>query len=113
MGEHEQDELRRDLAASVEARRELGPAYEDDLVRSFVERLDSTIREQVDAQVARRPGGDAGNREQLVLGLVSLGTGIPVTAIAGGTGGTAGIIVAWAGIAGVNAAYAWGRPGRR
>lgn len=69
MGEHEEDELRRDLAASVEARRELGPAYEDDLVRSFVERL--------------------------------------------GTGGAAGIIVAWADIAGVNAAYAWGRPRRR
>lgn len=83
MGEHEEAELRRDVAASVGARRALGRAYEDDLVRSFVERLDSTIREQVDAQVARRSTGDAG------------------------------IVVAWAGIAGVDAAYAWGRPGRR
>ena len=43
---------------------------------------------------------------QFALAIVSLGTGIPITAIAGGTGGIAGIVAVWAGIVGVNLAHA-------
>ncbi len=66
----------------LEARRELGPSYEPALVDSFAERI--------------------------ALGVVSLGSGIPITAIAGNAAdpGLAGIVVAWAGIVGVNVAYA-------
>jgi len=44
----------------------------------------------------------------MALGIVSLGTGIPITAIAGSVAepGLAGIIAAWAGIVGVNVAHA-------
>jgi hypothetical protein len=44
---------------------------------------------------------------------VSLGTGIPITAIAGGIGELRGIIVAWVGIVGVNVAHALSRRRRR
>jgi len=37
---------------------------------------------------------------------VSLGTGVPITAIAAEQGGVLGIVVAWAGIVGVNVANA-------
>jgi hypothetical protein len=104
-----EDELRRDLAASIEARRELGPAYEDELVQSFVDRVDMTVRQRVDAQLEERPRGDDNSREQFVLALASVGTGIPITAIATSNSGTAATVVAWAGIVGVNAAYAWSR----
>jgi hypothetical protein len=44
-----------------------------------------------------------------VLGLVSLGAGIPITAIATSNGGLAALAISWAGIAAVNVAQAWGR----
>jgi hypothetical protein len=109
----DEDELRRDRAASIEARRELGPAYEDELVQSFVDRIDTTIRARVDERVGEDGGGDDDNTFPFVMGLVSLGTGIPITAIASSSGGTEGIVVAWLGIVGVNAAFALGRVRRR
>jgi len=71
------------------------------------------------ALVERRQGDPIGRDEaaaglaargqrQMALGIVSLGTGIPITAIAGSLAepGLAGIIAAWAGIVGVNLAHA-------
>lgn len=99
--------MRRDLAATVGARRELGPAYEDDLVASFVDRVDATIAQRVAAEVERRgDDGGGGGGQQYVLGLVSLGTGIPISAIAGGIGDLGGLAIAWLGIVGVNIAHA-------
>jgi len=43
----------------------------------------------------------------LALAITSLGIGIPLSAIAGGTAGLAGLVVAWIGIVGVNLAFAW------
>jgi hypothetical protein len=47
------------------------------------------------------------SKGSLALAIVSLGIGIPISAIAGGTAGLAGLIVAWIGIVGVNVAFAW------
>ncbi len=108
------EETRRDLAATVEARRELGSAYEDALVQAFCDRIDTTIERRIDERVDHAVGRDEGGGSQhFVLGVVSLGTGIPITAIASSTGGTGALIVAWVGIVGVNAAYAWGQTRRR
>lgn len=114
---------REDLQAALHARRELGLEYEDAVLDSFLERLDRSIAARVDARLAehtrQRGGGQGataeggGGNEGLVLGLVSLGAGIPISGIAGGTSGATGLIVAWAGIAAVNAAHAWGRSRRR
>jgi hypothetical protein len=109
------DSSREELAASVAARRELGPDYEDAVLDTFLERMQETLNARVDAQVKARTGSlknkhvdkDHGTK-QFVLGLVSLGTGVPITAIAGGVddAGVPGIIVAWLGIVGVNVAHA-------
>ncbi|MGA5820536.1 hypothetical protein ACPC54_22040 [Kitasatospora sp. NPDC094028] len=123
-----QDELRRDLDATLQARKELGKEYEDELVDSFMKRLDSRLDARVERSVADRldgrddygPGyrdrhrprrggwgqGRSGNR----LAVVSLGLGIPLSAIAGSpeSGGFAGLLVCWAGIVGVNFAAALG-----
>jgi hypothetical protein len=101
---------RSELRAAVEARRELGPEYEGALVESFLERLDRDIDRRIDARATeapqrRRPSSDP----SLPLALGSLGMGIPISGIAGGTGGIGGLLVAWGGIAAVNIAYAWGR----
>ena len=48
--------------------------------------------------------------QRFVLGIVSLGAGIPITGIAGALvdPGLAGVLIVWAGIVGVNIAAAWG-----
>ncbi|MER6301514.1 hypothetical protein ABT247_18390 [Kitasatospora sp. NPDC001539] len=121
-----QDDLRRDLDATLQARKELGKEYEDALVDSFMKRLDARL----DARGGRPAGertdgygpsyrdrghdrdrrgwapGRSGNR----LAVVSLAFGIPLTAIASSPegGGFVGLLVCWAGIVGVNLAAALG-----
>lgn len=106
------EELERgDAEAILAARRELGLSYEKELVENFAERIERAV----DAQVAQRTGGldqvrrdaAAAGKRQLTLGIVSLGTGIPITAVAGGVADLPGVTVAWLGIVGVNLAHAW------
>ena len=102
---------RQDVEALLEVRRDLGPSYDAALVDSFAERIERAVAERVDAQVeeARRARRDeqSGDSRQLALSIVSLGTGIPITAISASLAdGLPGVIVAWAGIVGVNVAYA-------
>jgi hypothetical protein len=99
-----------ELAAALAARQELGEHYEPALVESFVARIESEIDARVDARVAQTVGASRveaqQQKQQLVLGIVSLGTGIPITAVAGGVGDLPGIVVAWVGIVAVNVAHA-------
>jgi hypothetical protein len=114
-----------EVAAAVAARAELGASYDAELAESFADRIEQVV----DARVAQRTESSslemaqvradeaAGNR-QMYLGFVSLGTGIPISAIAAvqTEPGLLGLAVAWAGIVGVNVAHAWqsrrNRPGR-
>jgi len=104
---------RDELAAVLEARRELGKEYEPALVESFIERLDRVIDARVQAGLADRGRSDADRAEsqrgQMQLGIASLGFGIPLSAIAGGTSGVWGLIACWSGIAAVNLSYALSR----
>ena len=111
MADDDERELRQDLSATIGARRDLGPAYEVELVESFLDRIDATVLRRVDAELARRMGDDddGGGSSPFIVAIVSLGTGIPITAIAGGIADLPGIITAWVGIVGVNAALALGR----
>jgi hypothetical protein len=109
-----------ELAAVLEARRELGKEYEPALVESFIERLDRAIDARVKATLAEDPNRGTGavqsafQRAQLQLGIVSVSVGIPISAIVVGKGGVAGLAVAWGGMAAVNLAHALSqRPSRR
>ncbi|GAA1018133.1 hypothetical protein Aple_089550 [Acrocarpospora pleiomorpha] len=105
---------RDDLRATLEARRDLGPEYEDALVDSFLEKLDSEITARVRAEVAvhqskagvKPPKPD---NSHIPVALGSLGIAIPLTAIAAGNAGTPGLFLAWGGIVLINLAYALGR----
>jgi hypothetical protein len=95
---------RDDVTSMVGARNELGEEMEPAVVDAFLDRVEAAI----DARAAeRRPAPDwgGGSGERLALAIVSLGTGIPITAIAAESGGAVGIVAAWLGIAGVNFAY--------
>ena len=103
----------RDIEAALEARRELGARYDAELVQGFADRIERTVDRRVAEQVAlqhRRSSGNEGARiRQFVLGIISVGAGIPITiatTVATDGGGLPAVVVAWLGIAGVNAAHA-------
>ena len=106
---------RDDITSTVGARRELGEDLEPAVVDAFLDKVERAIDAQVEAKLAesksrRRTGSggmDAGQR--LALSIVSLGTGIPITAIAAEQSGTVGILIVWLGIVGVNLAQRFSR----
>ncbi|MFJ4435327.1 hypothetical protein [Streptomyces sp. NPDC088923] len=114
-------ELRKELDATLQARRELGEEYDAALIDSFLEKVERRVDESIDRRVRRglaeqqvvvargasphapRFHGNTWFR-QYAFALISLVLAIPLSAIAAAQGGTAGLIVAWAGIVGVNVA---------
>lgn len=109
-------ETRRDIEAALEARRELGPEYEDHIAAGLAERVEQLVayrsaelRADVDRRQEDREDEKSARTQGFVLAIVSVGAGIPITAISAGITDLPGLIVAWAGIVGVNLAHTWGR----
>lgn len=100
----QREDLRRDLEATLEARREMGPSYDDEFLDALVERLQLQQR-PAPPPPARSDGMPPGQR--LALAICSLIFGIPLVAIAAGisnsiAGGLVGITVVCLAILGVN-----------
>ena len=105
------------MRAAYDARAELGPEYEDAIAAGLADRVEELVAYRT-AELrhadARSREDDAerrrGNTQRFTLGIISLGTGIPITGIAATQVDQSllGVIVAWAGIVGVNAVFAWG-----
>lgn len=85
--------MQTELAATLEARRELGPAHDEQLVAGFLDRIDREIDRRVDERMAKLAPR---KRRASALHPGNLALCIPIVAIAGGIGGTAGLIVAFA-----------------
>lgn len=110
-------ELKKELNATLQARRELGEEYESALVDSFLEKVDQRIDGAVERRVRRQLAEQQmvvarGSRapkptdswgERFGFGIVSMVLAIPLSAIGGGIAHLPGLLVAWAGIVGVNA----------
>ncbi|MEU2059890.1 hypothetical protein [Streptomyces sp. NPDC013455] len=113
-------ELRKDLDATVRARRELGEEYDSALVDSFLEkveqRIDDAVERRVRRQLAerqmaaaretRRPKPADSWAERYGFALITLVLAIPLSAISGALAGLAGIVATWFGVVGVNAVQA-------
>ncbi|MFE0579405.1 hypothetical protein [Streptomyces sp. NPDC058874] len=107
-------ELKKQLDATVKARRELGPEYEAALVDSFVEKVDTQVRRRLAeerlaaARGASPYGGPVeGNfGERFGFAIITLVLAIPLSAIGATQAGFKGLVVAWAGIVGVNFVHA-------
>ena len=120
-------ELQKELAATIQARKDLGEEYETALVDSFMEKIDKRLDAQIERRVRRelaehqtsfaragrpvtRPGPpQAGGSRFTRYGLAgfSLILAIPLSAIASNSG-LPGLLVTWIGIVGVNAAQSIG-----
>ncbi|HET9380614.1 MAG TPA: hypothetical protein VFP69_07260 [Streptomyces sp.] len=113
-------DLDKDLAATLRARGELGEEYESALIDSFLEKVDRRIDGAVERRVrrqfaeqqmaaardARSPGATDSWGERFGFGIVSLILAVPLSAIGGGVADLPGLLVAWAGVVGVNVVQA-------
>ncbi|GAA1532080.1 hypothetical protein GCM10009730_46700 [Streptomyces albidochromogenes] len=114
-------ELKKELDATLHARKELGDDYESALIESFLEkveqRLDSTVDRRVRRQLAEQqmvvargggkpPRSESSFGERFGFGALSLVLAIPLSAIGVANAGIEGLVVAWLGIVGVNAVHA-------
>ena len=91
----------------VGAREELGAEMEPALVDAFLEKVEAAIEAQAAERRPKPRGTVPDSGERLALAIVSLCTGIPITAIAADAAQALGIAIAWAGIAAVN--FSFGR----
>lgn len=120
-------ELKKELDATLATRRELGPEYEDELIDSFLEKVDKRLDTAVDKRVRRQlaeqqmvvargaapgrpqrpsPSYPEGLGARLGLAVASLVLAIPLSAIAVANAGMTGLATCWAGIVAVNALQA-------
>ncbi len=108
------------VRAAMAARAELGPDYDDAIAAGLADRVEELVayrtaelRHTDEAAKEDRVDVRRDNSHRFVLGIISLGSGIPVSAIAASYADVPGLVVAWAGIVGVNAVFAWGNRRRR
>ena len=83
---------RDEVRSAVEARRELGPEYEDEIVDTLIEKIDQRLGQR-DSQLKRRRD----HQKEMILG--AMGISIPLLAIAAVFGGLAGIALVCAALA--------------
>ena len=111
------EETRRDVQAALAARRELGMEYEEAIAAGLLDRVNQLalmragdLRREAERADHEAKAEKDSRTQRFVLGIVSLGAGIPITAISGSVvePGIVGVLVAWAGIVGVNVAAAVG-----
>src|SRR4051794_9767221 len=100
---------REDVESAIGARRELGEEMEPAVVDAFLAKVDQAIEARAAEEARRRRRGSSDEGIDFALAVISLGTGIPITAIAADAGGVQGMIVAWLGIVGVNFAHRFKR----
>ncbi len=115
------EETRREVQAALGARKELGFEYEEALAAGLLDRVNqlalmraSEIRREAERVDEVAVAEKESRQQRFVLGIISLGAGIPITAISASTvePSLAGILVSWAGIVGVNIAAALRQPKR-
>lgn len=105
-------ELKKELDATLDARRELGPEYETALVDSFVEKVDTQVRRRLaEERLLHARGGrpepvDGNFGERFGFAIITLVLAIPLSAIAAAQAHLSGLLVAWGGILGVNFIHA-------
>ena len=107
------EETRREVEAALAARRELGIEYEEAIAAGLLDRVNqlalmraSEMRREAERVDQMAELEKTSRTHRFVLGIISLGAGIPITAISATNvePGLLGVLVSWAGIVGVNVA---------
>jgi hypothetical protein len=103
-------DLQRDLRATLAARRELGPEYDDQFIQSLADRLTRQVTQaQMQAQAVQQrqhARTTFSAEERTAIAICSLIFGIPIIAISGGIAGPIGLICALVALVLINLANA-------
>lgn len=111
-----------EIRAAAETYHELGPAYRDAVIESFLDKVSREIDTRVDTRLAQQavPAPAPSRRaagSPMVLAVISMALGIPISVIAVAAGshpaGALGLIVAWTAIAIINVVYNVSHQSRR
>jgi hypothetical protein len=94
---------RDDLAASLAARRELGPDYDAAFADAIAARIEQSAAMRSTAAIANERSERA---VALTVLCVTLGVSIPTSAIAAAYAGLSGLVVVWAALVAINVAFA-------
>lgn len=99
-----------ELKAAVQARRELGPDLEDQVLEAFLARVQQRIDSEVNQSLAQRSGSRpvkrGGNEWALVAAVLGgLALMIPLMAIAGDIAGAFGVVVVVLGVVAISLLY--------
>ncbi|WP_017624345.1 hypothetical protein [Nocardiopsis chromatogenes] len=96
---------RDEVAAALQTSRELGPEYDEAVAASLAEKLDTAIEARVREHVAaartapdRLTPQEQWKSPRLIMGIITMGVAIPLTAISAGMMGSGGVVLAWAGL---------------
>jgi hypothetical protein len=82
------EDVRRDLQATLAARRELGTSYDDHFLDALVEKLSAQVRQEIaTAPRVQQPSNKLSPEQRTGVAICSLIFGIPIIAIALGAGG--------------------------
>jgi hypothetical protein len=111
------EETRREVQAAMAARRELGLEYEEAIAAGLLDRVNqlalmrsAEVRREAERRDEVAEAEKQSRTHRFVLGIISLGVGVPITAISANVvePGIVGLVISWAGIVGVNVAAAIG-----
>ena len=105
-----------EIRAAAETHNELGPAYRDAVIESFLDKVGREIDARVDARLTQQQGARPSGRDRrghsgspMLLAIISMSLGIPLTAITLAVGthpaGIVGLLVVWIAITAINIAY--------
>lgn len=105
-----------EIRAAAETHDELGPAYRDAVIESFLDRVGREIDARVDARLAQQQAVQPSARDRhghfgspMALAIISMALGIPISAVAVAAGthpaGFWGLLVVWIAITAINIAY--------
>ena len=114
------EETRREVQAALGARKELGFEYEEAIAQGLLDRVNQLalmrageLRREAERVDHVAEAEKDSRRQRFLLGIISLGAGVPITAISASESGIAGMVISWAGIVGVNIAAALRQPRNR
>jgi hypothetical protein len=94
------NDVRHDVEATLAARRDLGPEYDEHFIDTLTERLVQRARQEVRSTPA--PSEKLTPDMRVAIAICSLIFGIPLVAIATGMAGTPGLVIVCLMILGVN-----------
>ena len=90
------DDIKDEARVHLAAWREMGPEYEDELIDSFVEKVEESLKASQTRVQSPPSDSDSDIAKMICIGLCLV---IPLTAVAGTFGGSVGIAAVWSAMA--------------